>query len=260
MKKRILSMILALVMLIGLVPEMGISVSAEGTSYDLWVGGVQVTDANKGDLVIAINQAANATVATGSATYNPETCTLTLNGFSYTGEGRVTQYYNAAISTDSINLNVELHGTNTIICQSDDESVKCRAICVWYGLDPSAGNLTIYGTDKETDKLICTANDGISSVRSITVEDAAVQTNGAPIISSVSNLTITDSIVSADLEAGDITLENSELEITETAYAGDNFTITNSTVTGGGERVLEGLSRFGEEGVKRFKDWIDKFG
>lgn len=26
------------------------------------------------------------------------------------------------------------------------------------------------------------------------------------------------------------------------------------------ERVLEGLSSFGEEGVKRFKDWIDKFG
>ena len=201
-------------------------VKIEPVKYDLWVGGVQVTSANKDNIVVP--------GATGSATYDPDTKTLTLNNFSYTGEGRVTQYYNAAISTDSINLNVKLVGTNTIICQSDDESVKCRAICVWYGLDHSAGNLTIYGTDKETDKLICTANDGISSVRSLTVKDATVQTNGALISSAVSDVTITDSIISADLEAGDITLENSVLEISKTASTGDNFTITNSTVTGGG--------------------------
>ena len=209
-------------------------VKIEPVKYDLWVGGVQVTSANKDNIVVP--------GATGSATYDPDTKTLTLNNFSYTGEGRETEYYNAAISTDSINLNVKLVGTNTIICQSDDESVKCRAICVWYGLDTSAGNLTIYGTDKETDKLICTANDGILSVRSITVEDATVQTNGALISSAVSDVTITDSIVSADLEAGDITLENSELEISETAYVGDNFTITNSTVTGGGLSAFDDAS------------------
>jgi len=215
-------------------------VKIEPVKYDLWVGGVQVTSANKDDITTAITEAGGT--ADGTATYDPESETLTLNGFSYTGEGRETENYNAAISTDSINLNVKLVGTNTIICQSDDESVKCRAICVWYGLDHSAGNLTIYGTDKETDKLICTANDGILSVRSITVEDATVQTNGAPISSAVSDVTITDSIVSADLEAGDITLENSKLEISETAYASDNFTITNSTVTGGGLSAFDDAS------------------
>ena len=209
-------------------------VKIEPVKYDLYIGGVQVTSANKDNIVVP--------GATGSATYDPDTKTLTLNNFSYTGEGRETENYNAAISTDSINLNVKLVGTNTIICQSDDESVKCRAIFVWYGLDPSAGNLTIYGTDKETDKLICTANDGILSVRSITVEDATVQTNGAPISSAVSDITITDSIVSADLEAGDITLENSKLEISKTAYASDNFTITNSTVTGGGLSAFDDAS------------------
>lgn len=192
--------------------------------YDLWVGGEQFTSEK-----LTING------TSGTATYNPETSTLTLNNFSYTGEGRVTQNYNAAIYTDSINLNVELHGTNTITCQSNDENVTCYAIDVWYGLDSSAGKLTIYGTNKETDKLICTANDGITSVRSLTVEDATVQTNGAQISSAVSNVTITDSIVSADVEAnGDITVENSELKIFETANVGNGFNISNSIVTGGG--------------------------
>ena len=230
--KKILSLLLVFAMMVTL----AVTVSAEETTaYDLYVGGVQITDANKDDIVTAINDAANATVATGSATYDPETCTLTLDYFSYTGEGRVTQYYNAAISTDSINLNVELYGTNTIICQSDDESIKCHAISVKYSLDYSAGYLTIYGTDKETDELICTANDGISSVRSLTVEDATVQTNGAPISSSLGDVTITDSIVSANVKAGsNLTVENSKLESFTTLGAGDSFTITNSTVTGGG--------------------------
>ena len=238
--KKILSLLLVIAMMVTL----AVTVSAEETTtYDLYVGGVQITDANKDDIVTAINDAANATVATGWATYDPETCTLTLADFSYTGEGRVTEYYNAAISTDSINLNVELFGTNTITCQSNDENITCYAIDVEYSLDPrAAGYLTIYGAEKEYDMLICTANDGISAVRSITVEDATVQTNGAQIFSWLGDVTITDSIVSAELEAGYITLENSVLEISEAACAYDEFTITNSTVTGDGISASDGAS------------------
>ena len=105
-------MILALVMLIGLVPKMGISVSAEGTSYDLWVGGVQVASDN-----LVIDSADNAAIE-GSATYNPVTNTLTLNNFSYTGAGYLyEEWYDvccyAAIYTGE-NLNVVLIGDNTI--------------------------------------------------------------------------------------------------------------------------------------------------
>jgi hypothetical protein len=142
-------------------------------------------------------------------------------------------------------LNVELYGTNTITCQSNDENITCYAISVNYSLDYSAGHLTIYGTDKETDMLICTANDGISSVRSITVEDVTVQTNGAPIISSLSDVvTITDSIVSANVKAGsNLTVENSKLESFTTLGAEDSFTITNSTVTGGGLNASDDASK-----------------
>ena len=59
---------------------------ATGSSYPLWVGAVQVTDANKDDLTQAIN-AIMPNVASGTATYDPTTNTLLLNDFTYTGEG-----------------------------------------------------------------------------------------------------------------------------------------------------------------------------
>ena len=66
MKKRILSILITVVMLIGMLPT---AVFAEDTTPDdLSIGGVEVTDANKDDLVTAINQAANGSVAAGSAT------------------------------------------------------------------------------------------------------------------------------------------------------------------------------------------------
>ena len=107
MKKRILSVLITLVMLVGLVTVMSVSASAETvTEYDLWVGGVQVTDANKDNIVVP--------GATGSATYNPDTKTLTLNNFSYTGEGyNYTSNVYALIYSTGIDLKIVLKGTNT---------------------------------------------------------------------------------------------------------------------------------------------------
>ena len=82
-------------------------VKIEPVKYDLWVGGVQVTSANKDDIVVPD--------ANGSATYDPDTKTLTLNNFSYTGEG-----YNfagnvyALIYSPDIDLKIVLKGTNTL--------------------------------------------------------------------------------------------------------------------------------------------------
>ena len=67
--KKILSLLLVIAMMVPL----AVTVSAEETTaYDLYVGGVQITDANKDDIVTAINDAAHATVATGSATDDPD--------------------------------------------------------------------------------------------------------------------------------------------------------------------------------------------
>ncbi|MBR6824449.1 MAG: S-layer homology domain-containing protein [Firmicutes bacterium] len=108
MKKRILSLLLVLILSVTLLPSMALA----DTSYNLWVGGVQVTDANKGDLVEAINQAAGATIAAGYVTYDPDTNTLTLDGFSYDNS---TNNEKDVINSNSLaQLNIVLKGTSTI--------------------------------------------------------------------------------------------------------------------------------------------------
>ena len=108
MKKRILSVLITLVMLISLVTVMSVSASAvETTTYDLWVGGVQVTSANKDNIVVPD--------ATGSATYDPDTKNLTLDNFSYTGEGyHYAGNVYALIYSQNIDLKIVLKGTNTL--------------------------------------------------------------------------------------------------------------------------------------------------
>jgi len=103
MKKRILSMLLALAMVLGLMPNLGLTAEAADITYDLWVGGKQVTPTN---LTI--------TGSEGTATYDPDTNTLTLNNYTYSGTG----HNNAAIyygGTDTLNLNLidENHVTSS---------------------------------------------------------------------------------------------------------------------------------------------------
>ena len=66
--------------------------------YPLWVGGTQVTSENAGNID-----------GENKASYNPETKTLTLNNYSYTGAG----YTNAAIRAEQT-LTIELKGNNTL--------------------------------------------------------------------------------------------------------------------------------------------------
>ena len=66
--------------------------------YPLWVGGTQVTSENAGNID-----------GENKASYNPETKTLTLNNYSYTGAG----YTNAAIRAKQT-LTIELKGNNTL--------------------------------------------------------------------------------------------------------------------------------------------------
>ena len=127
MKKRILSVLIMAVMLIGMMPFTAFAVE---TAYDIWVGGVQVTSANKGDLVTAINQAATGTGATGTATYDPSTYTRTMENFVYSGKGSYADesvsgnIYNAAIVAKE-NLNIVLKGTNSIDAnQGNDSTIK----------------------------------------------------------------------------------------------------------------------------------------
>ena len=78
MKKRILGILITLVMLVGLMSVMSISASAETvTEYGLSIGGVPVTSDN-----CVIDSTDSTDITNGSATYDPDTKTLTLDNFS----------------------------------------------------------------------------------------------------------------------------------------------------------------------------------
>ena len=146
-------------------------------AYDLWVGGVQVTSANKDNIVVP--------GATSSATYNPETSTLTLNNFSYTGEGYEynPSWYCAAIyfnpADENAELTIELVGTNTVIIDNSE--------CTSFAIYIANGNLIIEGNGS----LTVTGDTGIYAWGNISISDEntsviatgnyGIQTNGGDI-------------------------------------------------------------------------------
>ena len=80
------------------------------TSYLLWVGDVQVTSDN-----LTIDSSDCADVVSGSATYDPDTRTLALDGFVYSGAGS-SSYPNTAINylETGRTLTLDLTGENRV--------------------------------------------------------------------------------------------------------------------------------------------------
>lgn len=72
--KKILGCFMAFIMIIGLLPGLSVTVNAADSvvSYDIWVGEEEVTSDNLS--------------GTGWS-YEPESATLTLNDYSYSGDG-----------------------------------------------------------------------------------------------------------------------------------------------------------------------------
>ena len=86
---------------------MGAWTTAQAANYDLWVGGTQVTDANKGDVL-----------GDGKVSYDPATLTLTLsNGASVAGTGLQSQAatgYGNGIYSLVNGLIITVEGTVTV--------------------------------------------------------------------------------------------------------------------------------------------------
>ena len=111
--------------------------------YDLWVGGVQVTSVNQG----------NIPVAAGAATFDPSTNTLALTNATINGE----------VYFDYLALKIELAGENTI--SNDNRSI-------YGGFDASltiggGGTLTVLG-----------GRYGIYSGNELAIDDATLTTEG----------------------------------------------------------------------------------
>lgn len=111
MKKRILSALLCLCMVMALMPTVAF---AEPTSYNLWVGGVEVTSDN------ASNITGKGIKGTGTVTYDDSTKTLTLNNVNidsvYSFENGVGKDSAGIYVSGDFNgdLKIKLVGENTI--------------------------------------------------------------------------------------------------------------------------------------------------
>jgi len=89
-------------------------------AYDLWIGGVQVTSENKDNITAAI-KAVHPNAADGTATFDPVTNTLILNGFSYQGSGYAFDLFSEAavysglttLQITAINANSLSHTTSS---------------------------------------------------------------------------------------------------------------------------------------------------
>ena len=122
-----------------------------GTQYDLWVGGTQVNDANKDDVL-----------GNGKVTYNPATSTLTLKGGTIQGNNTDPSFnirLGSGIYSEIEGITIDVQGNTTIQGEDGCEGIylygkstiingKAKAIVSGYNgllLGAGAESLTING-------------------------------------------------------------------------------------------------------------------
>ena len=126
--KQILSVFLSFCMIISCM--VGMSVTASATNYYyFWVGGIRVTSDNESNID-----------GEGKASFDSNTCILTLNNYSYEGNGTnqyYTNFYSAIDWGYTIPLTIVLNGDNNIKCTASND--YCSGITSW------GGNIVIQG-------------------------------------------------------------------------------------------------------------------
>lgn len=141
------------------------------TTYPIWIGGTQVTSANASNID-----------GSNKASYNADTNTLTLNGYSYTGNEIGIEYRNG-----TEDLNIVLYGKNTISITSTN-----------IGIDASNPNLRFSGTGSLSlnSSGLCIDNSGD---RNITIEGVTlnVESTGGNGINCGGTVTIANSRVTS---------------------------------------------------------------
>ena len=160
-KKRLLSILLSLALVLGMLPGMSLTAYAD-EEYALWIYDTRVTSAN-----------ANDVFGDGTVSYVPEdgnneryNATLTLNGYKYTGQGvdaedqYETRYSRVIYYNGDAPLQIILKGQNTINNTSDNGDNA-------YGIYSESDNLISIGGDGSLD--ITAYNYGIYCLRDLAV-------------------------------------------------------------------------------------------
>lgn len=203
MKKRILGVLLCLCIMCALMPA--ISLATE-TTYNLFVGGVEVTSENKDNITgpgILLGEG-------GKASYDPTSQTLTLNNVNITG---IYSFRNG-IGTDSAGIYYADNNSNAI---RNINLIGANSICVALG----TSDFSCYGIfdDSSSKGLTITGNGSLT-----------VQSGDASSFWSVGIFSRNNIIVGDDCT---ITATSGTADISAAIYSYDRITATHSKVTAG---------------------------
>ena len=207
MKKRLFSLLLALLMVFSLFPALSAPASAVD-AYNVWVSGVQVTSANKNDIL----------GDGGRARFNPSNNTLILNNPSITNvydNGETVNF----IYSSGINL--------TVVGQATISGKANGGISVYKGTLTVGADLNINITGSPNN-FACSC---LSGYYGLTVEE------GNSVLRSASSC-----LTSAE---GDVTVSGGSLTATSTSGKRSVIDTPNSVVIGNGVRNLDLTGNYG---------------
>ena len=205
MKKRILSALLCLCMVMALMPTVAF---AEPTSYNLWVGGVEVTSDNASNIT--------GEGITGTVTYDDSTKTLTLDNVNIDSVYSFTN----GVGTDSAgiyvrfdfdgDLTIKLVGENTITGKlTDPEEISGYGFFSTTNLIfDGSGSLNISAADGKTGagnswSVAIYANGSVNVGDQCTITATSGEASNISAAIYCSNLTLEGAKVSAGSSAGD---------------------------------------------------------
>ena len=166
MKKRSLSILFGLIMVIALIPA---TVFAD-TGYGLYVNGEPFT-----------SEKPSIKCGDGTATYDPDTATLTLNDAAITKGGTNNNY--GIIMTGNTNLNIVLSGTNSIDLQEGGGIIASSDVKI-----TGSGKLSVTAGGESFDGISVTGNVRISDNADVEIKadkgvgiasDESVEIDGA---------------------------------------------------------------------------------
>ena len=256
--KKLLSILIAIALMLSL------SVTAFAAEEPtLYVAGVAVTNDN-----LEINSADNGAI-TGSATYDPDTNTLTLDNFSYTGVGyAIPDTESDAIIYSDGNLNLKLVGVNSITYENsanpfvaseglyveddltvtEDSNGSLTATAGYLGIC-SEGDLTINGGKVEAISSDC----GIAAHSVLILNGGKVEAIGSNCgIRAQNGLTLNGGIATVQggengiMSQYDIIINSGTLEATASGEYGIGIVAGAVTVNGGTvEAISTGESGYG---------------
>ena len=219
--KRTLSVTLALLILFGLAltPDMALMMNASAaTTYDLWVNGEQFT-----------SDKLTITCGTGTAVYDPDSSTLTLNSAVIT---KADADGGAICAVDIASLTIRLNGTSVISAPGDDAiSVLSGTVSIEDGPDAGVGALTASA------KSYAIYANGNVNLRGGRLDLSAAVAYGCA-IKATGNINITDGTVSLSSSADGNHMDAAKISITGGSIDTSADCCGIAPVNGGGTAVV----------------------